>query len=380
MIRCRHHRVLISALISALATAPALAQCPSLIVAKAIIAAQQRIVSPDGIQEHFLLPVDGTRQWISIRGRDRRNPILLVLHGGPGSPVMPAAWTFQSPWEDYFTVVEWAQRGAGKTYEANTEAQMDPGMTLAGMTRDAAQVVQYLRRRFHRKKIFILGLSWGTVLGVRLAERHPNWFYAYIGAGQVVNERRGDRIAYQWTLHAAQAHHNAGAIRALRAIAPYPGTKLTLQRVSVLDQWSMHYGALFYGRKKFYWFERSWELSPLYRTREIRALAGGSQFSLEHLLGPMLAVNFDDVTHLRCPVIEFVGAHDYTTPASLTIAWLKRLQAPSKRLVIFADSAHMMMQEEPGRFLVSLVEDALPYASKSRDGAAAQTGATPPVP
>lgn len=372
MNRRRHDTKLMGCLLSAMGVLPALAQCPSLLVAKAIIAAQQRIVSPRGIQQHFLLPVNGTRQWISIEGRDRRNPILLVLHGGPGSPVMPVAWTFQSPWEDYFTVVEWSQRGTGKTYEANTEAQMAPGMTIAGMTHDAARVVQYLRKRFHKKKIFILGVSWGTVLGVRLAQRHPNWFYAYIGAGQVVNERRGEKIAYAFALHAAEAHRNAKAVRELRSIAPYPGKALTLARVSVLDKWEMRYGALFYGRKKFYWYDRSWELSPLYRPSEIEALAKGSEFSLEHLLGPLLRVNFDHVTDFRCPVIEFVGAHDYTTPTSLTIAWFKRLHAPSKRLVIFADSAHMIMQEQPGRFLVHLVEDALPYAVKAGDAAPAE--------
>lgn len=372
MTRWRREAMLMGCLLSAMGVLPSPAQCPPLRAARAIIAAQQRIVSPRGIQQNLLLPVDGTKQWISIAGRDRRNPILLVLHGGPGSPVMPVAWTFQSPWEDYFTVVEWAQRGTGKTYEANSKARMAPGMTIAGMTHDAAKVVEYLRTRFHKKKIFILGISWGTVLGVRLAQRHPNWFYAYIGAGQVVNERRGEKIAYEYAVHAAEARGNAKAIRELRAIAPYPGKTLTLARVSVLDKWQMRFGALFYGRTHFYWYGRSWELSPLYRSAEIEALAEGSEFSLHRLLGPLLRVNFDHVTHFRCPVIEFVGAHDYTTPASLTIAWFKRLHAPAKRLVIFADSAHMIMQEQPGRFLVHLVEDALPYAVKAGDAAPAE--------
>lgn len=367
MTRWRHYAILMGCVFPAMTMLPAAAQCPSLTLAKSIIASQQRIVSPRGIQQHLLLPIDGTKQWISIRGRDRRNPILLVLHGGPGSPEMPDAWMFQSPWEDYFTVVEWAQRGAGKTYEANTEAQMAPGMTIAGMTRDAARVVEYLRKRFHKKRIFILGISWGTVLGVMLAQRHPDWLYAYIGVGQVVDERHGEKLAYGFTLHAAEAHDNAKAVRELRAIAPYPGRVLTLDRASVLDKWEMYYGALIYGRKNFYWYERSWELSPSYLPSEIEALAAGSRFSLGHLLGPLLRVDFDHVTRFRCPVIEFVGAHDYTTPASLTIAWFKSLQAPSKRLVIFRDSAHMLIEEQPGRFLVHLVEDVLPYAVKAGD-------------
>ena len=341
----------------------------SLAKVRDIIATRERIVSPRGIQQQLYVPIGGIRQWISIRGQDLRNPILLILHGGPGSPEMPAAWTFQPPWEDYFTVVEWDQRGTGKTYEANTPAQMAPGMSVAGMTHDAADLVRYLRKRFHKKKIFILGHSWGTVLGVMLAQRHPNWFYAYIGVGQIVNMRRGEEVGYAWTLRQAQEHHNAEAIRELKAIAPYPGKILTIRKVSVRSKWEMYYGGLAYGRHNFEWDSRTWRLSPDYNSSDLRAIRAGSQFSLKYLLQPLLTVNFDHVTRFGCPVIEFVGAHDYTTPSSLLIQWFKRLHAPSKRLVIFSGSAHMIFEEQPGRFLVHLVDDALPYAIKAGDAA-----------
>jgi proline iminopeptidase len=339
----------------------------SMAKAKSIIATREKVVSPHGIQQQLYLPIDGIRQWVSIRGNDLRNPILLVLHGGPGSPEAPAAWTFQGPWEDYFTVVEWDQRGTGKTYAVNPEAQMAPGMTVTGMTHDAAQLVSYLRKRFHKKKIFILGHSWGTVLGVTLAQRHPDWFYAYIGVGQVVNSRRGEQLGYGFALQQAEAQHNAEAIHELEAIAPYPGKTLTIPRVAVRSKWEMYYGGLAYGRRDFNWDARTWELSPDYSARDLDAIGDGSGYSLKHLLNSLLTANLDDVTHFDCPVIEFVGAHDYTTPSSLTIAWFKRLQAPSKRLVIFADSAHMIFEEQPGRFLVHLVNDALPYAVAAGD-------------
>lgn len=344
----------------------------SLTEVKAIIATREKIVSPHGIEQSLLVPINGTRQWISIRGNDRRNPILLVLHGGPGSPEMPAAWTFQAPWEDYFTVVEWDQRGTGKTYAANTPAQMAPGMSADGMTRDAADLANYLRERFHKKKIFIMGHSWGTVLGVMLVQRHPDWFYAYIGVGQVINSRRGETLGYQFALREAQAHHNAEAIRELQAIAPYPGKELTLQRVAVRSKWEMYYGGLAYGRRDFSWDANTWELSPDYSASDLDAISAGSLYSLKYLLGPMLDADFDQVTHLGCPVIEFVGAHDYTTPTSPVIAWFERLDAPSKRLVVFADSGHMMLEEQPGRFLVHLVDDVLPYATRAGDAAPAE--------
>jgi proline iminopeptidase len=340
--------------------------------AKAIIATRERIVSPRGIQQQLYVPINGIRQWISIRGNDVRNPVLLVLHGGPGSPETPAAWTFQQSWEDYFTVVEWSQRGTDKTYEANTPAQMAGGMTAAGMTDDAAALVRYLRQRFHRRKIFLMGHSWGTILGVMLAQRHPDWFYAYIGVGQVVNTRRGERVGYEFALREAEAHHNTEAIRQLKAIAPYPGKTLTLDAVGVRSKWEMYYGGLAYGRRDFQWDAGTWMLSPDYSARDLDAIGSGSLYSLKYLLGPLLSANFDDVTNFGCPVIEFVGAHDYTTPSSLVIDWFRRLHAPSKRLVVFADSGHMMFEEQPGRFLIHLVDDALPYATAAGDGAPAE--------
>ncbi|MGH8145403.1 MAG: alpha/beta fold hydrolase [Rhodanobacteraceae bacterium] len=335
-----------------------------------IIAANQKIVSPNGIQEQVKLHIDGIDQWLSIRGRDLRNPVLLLLHGGPASPDMPLAWTFQSPWEDYFTVVEWDQRGAGKTYASNTEAQMAPGMTIDGMTKDAGQVVEYLRKRFHKRKIFLMGHSWGSVLGVELAQRHPDWLYAYISVGQLVNTRRNEADGYAFALHQAKAHHNVEAIRQLESIAPYPGTRgLTLDRIGIRDKWESHYGGLAWGRTDFQFAADAWHLSPEYSESDIKAIDKGSLFSLKHLLQPLLAVDFYHTTHFKCPVVVFAGAHDYTTSHNLAAQWFDKIQAPSKRLVIFADSAHMIMLEQPGRFLVHLVTDVLPYAQRVGDAA-----------
>lgn len=338
-----------------------------------IIAANQKVVSPNGIQEQVKLHIDGIDQWISIRGRDLRNPILLLLHGGPASPDMPLAWTFQSPWEDYFTVVEWDQRGAGKTYASNTEAAMAPGMTIDGMTKDAAAVVEYLRERFHKHKIFLMGHSWGSVLGAELAQRHPDWFYAYISVGQVVNMRKNEEDGYAFALREARAHRNAEAVRELQSIAPYPGAKtITLHQIGIRGKWEMYYGGLAWGRKDFQFAADAWHLSPEYSASDVAAIDKGSLFSLKHLLQPLLAVDFDHTTQFKCPVVMFVGAHDYTTFHNLAVQWFDKLQAPSKRLVVFADSAHMIMLEQPGRFLVHLVTDVLPYAQQVGDAAPAE--------
>lgn len=338
-----------------------------------IIANSRRIVSPNGIETLVKVPINGTDQWLSIRGKDRRNPILLVLHGGPASPSMPSDYTYQSPWEDYFTVVQWDQRGAGKTYAANTEQKMAPGMTIEGMTDDAAQVVQYLREHYGKQKIFLMGHSWGTVLGTRLAQQHPEWFYAYIGVGQVVNVRRNEEVGYDFALSSAKSSGNANAIKELQAIAPYPGTApINLERLGVRSKWEMYYGGLTYGRQNYAYESDVEQLSPEYSQQELDAINKGSMFTIGHLAAPLLSVNFDDVTQFGCPVILFVGAHDETTSHELAEQWFDKLHAPSKRLVIFADSAHMVMQEQPGRFLMHLVTDALPLAQASGDASPAE--------
>jgi pimeloyl-ACP methyl ester carboxylesterase len=338
-----------------------------------ILDSNRMIDTTQGIDEKVKLHINGIDQWISIRGKDRRNPILFFLHGGPASPAMPEGYTFQTPWEDYFTVVQWDQRGAGKTYRANSEAAMAPGMTVEGMTDDAAQVAQYLREHYHKQKIFLLGHSWGTVLGVHLAQLHPDWFYAYISVGQVVNGRRNEAVGYNYALRRAKAEHNTKAIAELESIGPYPGNaKLTPERIGVRGKWEMYYGGLAWGRKDYQFDVDAEELSPDYTREDLDAIDKGSSFSLNHLLDALLDADFDKVTHFGCPVLVYIGAHDYTTPHENAEQWFDDIQAPSKRLVSFADSAHMVMQEQPGRFLVHLVNDALPVAQKVGDAAPAE--------
>lgn len=333
-----------------------------------IIANTRRIVSPHGVEELTKLRIGGIEQWVSVRGRDRRNPILLVLHGGPASPSMPTDFIYQSPWEDYFTVVQWDQRGAGKTYAANIEAQMAPGMNVDGMTNDAAELVQYLRQHYGKQKIFLLGHSWGTVLGVRLAQQHPDWFYAYIGVGQVVNVRRNESVGYGFALRSAKAAGNADAVRELQSIAPYPGNgPLTLPRLAIRSKWEMYYGGLAYGRRGYGFVADAETLSPDYSESDLDAIDKGSLFTFKYLAESMASIDFDNTTRFDCPIILLEGAHDETTSHELAEQWFGHLQAPSKRLVLFADSAHMVMMEQPGRFLMHLVTDALPFAQKAGD-------------
>jgi pimeloyl-ACP methyl ester carboxylesterase len=338
-----------------------------------IVAQTRKIVSPNGIEELVPVQINGATQWLSIRGRDRRNPILLFLHGGPGSPTLPVAYTFQSPWEDYFTVVQWDQRGTGKTYAANDPKALDPTMNLAQMNSDAEQVVAYLRQQYGKKKIFLLGHSWGSVLGVMLAQQHPDWFYAYLGVGQVVNVRAEEVIGYRFALDQAHAADNATAVKELEAIAPYPGEgPIALDKISTERKWVTYFGGLTYGRTDFNYDVDARLLSPDYTPADLQGASAGSLYSVQHLMAAASSVDFDEVTDFKCPVFLFEGRHDYTVPFELAASWFQQLHAPLKELVWFDDSAHMIMQEQPGRFLMHLVSDLRPLAAAAGDVAPAE--------
>ena len=330
--------------------------------ARKIVEQVQKVVSPNGVDERLEIPIGGTKQWITVRGRDLKNPILLFLHGGPAAPEMPTSWTFQNPWEDFFTVVQWDQRGAGKTYNANDPKLVAPTMTTARMERDTEEIVQDLRAKYHKDKIFVLGHSWGSNLGLLLAEHHPEWLYAYIGMGQMIDTRASEKESYNSMLAIAEARHDADAIKELKGIAPYPelNGSLVLDKVNIERKWVMKFGGLTYNRDNYAYYYNTEMLSPDYTDADLDAIGKGSLMSLTALIKEFAAVNFEDVTDFKCPIIIFNGRHDETVSSKVTAQWFARVHAPMKKLIWFENSAHMMQIEEPGHVLMHLVEDVRP--------------------
>lgn len=332
--------------------------------ARAIIDDLQKVVTPHGIDRRLLVPINGTRQWITVRGRDLGNPVLLFIHGGPAAPEIPASWTFQNGWEGYFTVVQWDQRGSGKTYNANDPRKIAPTMTLPQMVADTEAMVRALRTGYHKDKIFVLGHSWGSLLGLILARKHPEWLYAYVGMGQMIDSRRSERLDYLETLKAAEAAGNETAVEELRALEPYPESDGTvpLAKLNIERAWSVKFGGLSWGRDSYGYYYHAAKLSPDYTDADLEAIDKGSALSLERLLPAFIAFDYSKVTDFRCPIVLFEGRHDFTVSSVVAAEWFAKLRAPYKKLVWFENSAHMMQIEEPGRVLVHLVQDVRPLA------------------
>ena len=337
--------------------------------ATAIVAEMRRIVTPQGVERLEKVHIGGIDQWVSVRGFDRRNPILLFIHGGPGFPMMPTSWYFGRGWEEYFTVVHWDQRGAGKTYLAHDPKAIAPTLTQERMIADAEAMIAWLRQEFGKDKIFVLGHSWGSFLGIQIAQRRPEWLHGYIGMGQVTHAMESERRGWAFAMQRARAAENAKAIRELQSIAPYAqeGTTPPWKSIELQRKWLTFYGGAVRGRTRFDHEIVGTALSPEYTDEEVRRIWEGSDFSESRLLEGALTVDFSNVSTLRCPMVLFNGRDDYNVSASLAAEWFERLTAPSKKLVWFERSAHDIVNEEPGAVLVSLVRDVRPIAERAGD-------------
>lgn len=361
--------LIVAALAALAACAPAEPQPRSRAEAQEIVANMRRIVAERGVERREAVRIGGVDQWVSIRGVDRRNPILLYLHGGPGYVSMPTAWSQTRAWEDYFTVVHWDQRGAGKTYAAASDPDaMIESLTYERMVEDAVEMAAWLRQEFGKERIFVLGQSWGSFLGVELARRHPDWLHAYIGVGQAADMMESERRGYTWVLAQARVDNNAEAIAALEALAPYaattaPSTDALLQQ----RRWLGHYGGVAYRRPDSSDFTRTARLSPDYTDRDLALVWQANERAVQKLFPELWRRNLNEVTHLQTPVMLFSGRHDHNVSSAVGAEWLARLDAPSKTLVWFEHSAHEPTSEEPGRALVALVTHALPIAQRAGD-------------
>jgi len=169
------------------------------------IRAATAIESNRGIESLELIELNGSIQWIYLRGHDTANPVLLFLHGGPGTVELPVARQFGLEVEKHFTVVHWDQRGAGKS---RSEVFAESDLTVRTHLDDTLALVNQLRARFDQDKIYLVGHSWGSVLGTLIVRDHPDLFHAYVGMGQVVNMLDNETVSLRFVRERAEAEGN----------------------------------------------------------------------------------------------------------------------------------------------------------------------------
>jgi pimeloyl-ACP methyl ester carboxylesterase len=298
--------------------------------------------SPESVAllEQFSL---GNRpQYVLIRGTDRRNPILLFLHGGPGMPTMYLAHNFQRDLERDFVVIQWDRRGAGKSYAAAVSA---PNLSVSQEIADTVELIDQLRARFHQEKIYLVGFSYGTYLGILVAQRVPERLHAYVGVGQLAcSEEENRKIQDEWLVKQASMTHDREAMFELTG-------KKSLDREKLLFK----YGAEIHSAHSWWPLLLSGIRSPEYTFHDILNVKKGVQFTASHLRYDVIDGSIlDNVSSIRIPVYFFSGRFDYSDPTICTVRLLNSLAAPIKRMVWFEHSAHFLFFEEPEQFALAM--------------------------
>jgi len=308
-------------------------------------------VIPGSIASLEKVKLGGLEQWINIRGRDSTGPVVLFLHGGPGMPMMYLAHKFQRSMEEHFVCVQWDQRGAGKSYSKKVPAE---SLSVEQILADAAGLTLYLRERFNKEKIYLVGHSWGTYVGILLVKRYPKLFGAYVSMGQVVDDMKGREIADSFIREQA---HKAGNQDALDEMAENPD--------GFREKWLFAFGGELYAETSYTPFIMAGLKSPEYGLFDIQKVAKGSSYSSQHMTYDAIkGTILENIHSVDVPVYFFTRRHDYTTPFALIELFFEKLEAPSKRLIWFDKSAHFPFYEEPERFSQKMVDIVLSETQK----------------
>jgi pimeloyl-ACP methyl ester carboxylesterase len=322
------------------------------------IAAERAIRSPAGIDRLESVRIGGIDQWIHVRGEDTNNPLLLFIHGGPGIGFIAMARTFQRPWEKHFTVVQWDQRGAGKTYATNDRELQRRTMTVSRMEQDTLELVNYLRTQFKRDRIIVMGVSWGSILGVWLAHEHPGLIDAYVGVGQAVNMKVNSQTAYEDALQVARTRNLVEAVSDLERIQPYPPPVVDHRKVEIAQRWQ---GELlgppepvrFLNMKRILFTLLT---APEYSLRDVYGFTRGQFMSLDVLVPQVSNLDITTLgTEFRVPVFFFQGRLDPYTRPMLVEQYAGKITAPRRELVWFEKAGHFPFFEEQQKFTDELV-------------------------
>jgi pimeloyl-ACP methyl ester carboxylesterase len=318
---------------------------------------QFAIPSAKGVDEASYVPIGDIDQWVTIRGWDRDNPVLVFLHGGPGDVTNP--WTFAlfAPWEKHFTVVQWDQRGAGRTLRKSGPA-VAPTITLSRLVADGIELSEYLCKHLHKEKIIIVAHSLGSLIGLKMARAKPELFHAYVGTGQVADNAKNYSVAYDELLKKARAVGNQDAIAELTRVGPPPYK--TGEGYGVQRRWAN----AFEGADQFLFGTLGLTLvAPGNSVQDIDDSVDGQKLSAEQLVPQTKSIGPQQLgREFSLPIFIFQGAEDFTTPTALARSYFDSIKAPRKAFVPIRGGGHFAVFMNSEQFLRELVGRVRPLA------------------
>jgi pimeloyl-ACP methyl ester carboxylesterase len=321
-------------------------------------AREYAVTAANGIDEARYVQVGGIEQWITIRGYDRGNPIVLLLHGGPGDATNPWGYAGFRSWLRQFTVVQWDQRGAGRTLGRNGPA-LGPTITIERMVQDGIELTELLRDSLKQEKMILVGHSWGSILGLLMVKARPDLFHAFVGSGQVADPSRTYSVAYEDLLNKAETLGDSSALRELEEVGPPPypdGRGYGVQR-----KWSNRFEGADFFLSSTLGFALS---APRYTLRDVNEWIDGQILSAERLV-PRTSTLDPRVLEgeFAVPIFVIQGAEDFTTPPSLARSLVDSIRAPHKAFVTI-DGGHFAVFMQSAAFLEELMARVMPLVER----------------
>jgi pimeloyl-ACP methyl ester carboxylesterase len=308
--------------------------------------------------------IGGIEQWITIEGDNGENPVVLFLHGGPGDADSPFADSLYRGWEREFTLVQWDQRGAGRTYTKNGPS-IEPTMTMDRMVQDGIEVAEFLAHHLHKPKIVVVGISWGSILGASMVHARPDLFYAYVGVAQMVNWIENVQASYTRVLELARRADDQPAIATLTAVGPPPWNAIS--KWPQFRKWQRAYQA-----KNVKVGPPNMTRNPAYDSPDERAQYDeADDFSFIHFVGldmsgPLTHVDLSALgTDFEIPLFIVQGEQDLVAVPYLARAFLDRLTAPQKEFYLVPGAGHAPSSGGLSLILQILREEVRPLIRKT---------------
>ncbi len=312
-------------------------------------------VLPNSIAMHEDMTINGVPQRITIRGKDKNNPVLLIVHGGPGAPILPIIYKLSGiDLEDIFTVCYWEQRGSGLAYN---DSIPDSSITLAHIVDDGLELSNHLKKTFKKDKIYIEGLSWGTAVAAYMVQKQPELYHAYIGSGLMANLSLSEELSYEFAMSESQKHNDTISINQLKQIGRPPYVRNSKNSVTeafeIERQIVMKYAPI--------------KLDPDFNFIKSMFLDNGLTFkekftdminspesyypAAKILESTAIDMNLmRDIPELKVPVYILQGDNDHFTETSVAKAYFDSLIAPSKKWFLFENGTHGVQVEFPEKY------------------------------
>ncbi len=313
--------------------------------------------SPDSIVSLEKVELNGSKQWISIRGRNKNKPVLLFLAGGPGGSQLAATRTWLKGLEEHFVVVGWDQPGSAKSFDSVPSKELTPDRYIA----DGCQLASYLCKRFNQEKIYLVGESWGSALGIWMVQKQPELFHSFVGTGQMVSFLDTEKYCYDLALKTAREKGDSGTVRKLEKQGPPPyyekGVAMKMANYLLYLFKVMNSNPAITDSSHNTLQDMAGTEYGIYdKINYIRGLTSTLNTVYQQLYELDLR---KQAAELEVPIYFFEGRHDINAPTSLAEEYYTLLKAPAKKLIWFEHSGHSPWINENELFVEMMVNEVL---------------------